>query len=404
MDLVLVVGGQVDQRPHALRVGLLQHQAAADVRVGGDGDAGSALVHHLGEVRALDALLGVLQGVEVAGAQRRDGLRADHHPGVLDDLEHLRDAVVDVADQPALGRHAVLAERDLAGRGDLEAHLLLDVGHEGAVALAGVALGVEVVLRDEEQAQALGADAAEALDVRRAGKDQVDDVLGHVVLTGGDEALHALDVPGAVLLEERLRGAGADVGSGVGLGQDHGRAPLAVDHDLGPLLLLLVAEAVDDRREAGAGHVHVDGRVGAEHHLRDGPADGRRGAGAAEVLGQVQAPEAGLHECCVGLLEGLGHLDGHRLRVVLRRVAVRVHEGLGQRALAQGADLAQDLLDGARIELGVGAGAQPVSGTEDLEEVELDVAQIGLVVGHPISFGVRGGGFGCSPTQAVTRQ
>ena len=394
----------MDQRPHALGVGLLQHQAATDIRVRGDRDAWGLLVHHLGQVSALHAALGVLQGVQVAGGQGGDGLRADHHARVLDDLEHLGDAVVHVADEPALRGDPVLPERDLAGRGDLESHLLLDVGHEGAVALARVALGVEVVLRDEEQAQALGADAAEALDVGRTGQHEVDDVLSHVVLTGGDEPLHALDVPGAVLLQERLGRAGADVGAGIGLGEHHGRAPLAVDHDLGPCLLLLVAEVVHDRGEARSGHVHVEGGVRAEDHLGHRPADRRRGTGAAHVLGQVQAPEAGLHQRGVGLLEGLRHLDRHRLGVVLRRVAIGVHEGLGQGALAQCADLAQDLLDGARIELGVRAGAQPVGGTEYLEEVELDVAQIGLVVGHPISFGVRGGGIGYSPTQAVTRQ
>ena len=240
----------MDQRPHALGVGLLQHQAAADVRVGGDGDARSALVHHLGQVRALDAALGVLQRVEVAGRQRGDGLRADHHPGVLDDLEHLRDAVVHVADEPALGRDPVLAEGDLAGRGDLEAHLLLDVGDEGAVALAQVALGVEVVLRDEEQAQALGAGAAEALAF--AGRASTRWMM-FSAMSCSPEVMKRFtpsmcQEPSS--LQERLRAAGADVGARIGLGEHHGGAPLAVDHDLGPALLLLVAEVVEDRRRS----------------------------------------------------------------------------------------------------------------------------------------------------------
>ena len=103
-------------------------------------------------------------------------LRAHHHPGVLDDLEHLRDAVVDLAEQPALGRLAAadagVAEGELAGVGDLDAHLVLDVGDVGAVALAGQLAGleVEVVLRHDEQAQALGARAADALDALRGGR------------------------------------------------------------------------------------------------------------------------------------------------------------------------------------------------------------------------------------------
>ena len=46
------------------------------------------------QVGALHPVLGVLQGVEVAGGEGGDRLGADHHPGVLDDHEHLPDAVV----------------------------------------------------------------------------------------------------------------------------------------------------------------------------------------------------------------------------------------------------------------------------------------------------------------------
>ena len=80
--------------------------------------------------------------------------------------------------QPAHGRDAVLAEGQLAGGGDLQAHLVLDVGDVDAVALAELAgLAVEVELRHDEQRQALGAGAG-ALG---AGQHQVDDVLGQVV-------------------------------------------------------------------------------------------------------------------------------------------------------------------------------------------------------------------------------
>ena len=43
-------------------------------------------------------------------------------------------------------------------------------------------LGVEVELRHDEQRQALGARAADALDADRAGQHVVDDVVGQVVL------------------------------------------------------------------------------------------------------------------------------------------------------------------------------------------------------------------------------
>ena len=88
-----------DQRAHAFGVRLLQHQHPADVRVVGDRDPRRRLVEHLGEVGPLDPAPGELQRVQVAGRQCADGLDADDHPGVLDDVEHLPDTVVYAADQ-----------------------------------------------------------------------------------------------------------------------------------------------------------------------------------------------------------------------------------------------------------------------------------------------------------------
>src|SRR5690606_34196312 len=108
---------------------------------------------------------------------------------------------------------------------------------------------------------------------------------GIVVLGRGDEALAALDVPGAVVLLDRLGAAGAHVGAGVGLGEDHGGAPAAFDRQLGELLLLLVALLPEDVGEAGPRGVHVHGGVGAEDHLGHGPHQGAGGAGAAQLGG-----------------------------------------------------------------------------------------------------------------------
>ena len=185
-DLVLPRRGVEHQRAHRLGERLLRHQRAAYVGVVGDRHARGGLVGGLRQVGALDALLGVLERVEVAGREGRDGLGADHHPGVLDDVEHLGDAVVDLAEQPALRGLAAadlrVAEGDLAGVGDLDAHLVLDVGDVDAVALAGQLAGlvVEVVLGHPEEREALGAGAADALDALGAGEDEVHDVLAQV--------------------------------------------------------------------------------------------------------------------------------------------------------------------------------------------------------------------------------
>ena len=116
---------------------------------------------------------------------------------------------VHLADEPALGRNVVLAECQLAGRGDLQAHLVLDVGDEDAVALARLAgLEVEQELGHEEQRQTLGTRRA-ALG---ACQHQVEDVLEQVIgVGGGDEPLHAVDVPRAIVLLDCLGAARADV-------------------------------------------------------------------------------------------------------------------------------------------------------------------------------------------------
>ena len=312
---------------------------------------GAALSVLAQQVGALHALLGVLQRVQVAGGQGGDGLGADHHPGVLDDQEHLPDALVHVAEQPALGRDAVLAEGHLAGVGDLEAHLVLDVGGEDAVALAQLAgLVVEVELRHDEQRQALGAGAAGALDADRAGQHVVDDVLGQVVLARGDEALDALDVPRAVGLRDRPGAAGADVGAGVGLGEHHRRAPAACRRRARPTSS---ARSVPSMcrvvREGRAGGVHPDRGVGAEHQLGDGPPQGaRRRACRRAALGRSRRQNSASMNVSVRLLERLRQRRGVRRRVEDRRVAVGVGVAGGEVLAGQPVDLGEHAAGGVR--------------------------------------------------------
>src|SRR6185437_16781381 len=111
----------------------------------------------LGDARALLALLGVLERVEVRG--RRDGYaldtdgdaRAVHHP------EHLRHALVlDRADQLA-DAAVVLAEVEHAGRRAVDAHLVLDAADGDVVRLAERAVRVRADLRHDEEREALGA-------------------------------------------------------------------------------------------------------------------------------------------------------------------------------------------------------------------------------------------------------
>ena len=101
----------------------------------------------------------------------------------------------------------------------------------------------------------------------------MDDVFVDVVFATGDEALDTFDVPAAIGLLDGLRAACADVRSGIGLGEDHRGSPGALEHDLGPVLLLIRTEVVKDRGESGACQRHVDGWVGAEEHFRHRPVE-----------------------------------------------------------------------------------------------------------------------------------
>src|SRR3546814_8401003 len=67
-----------------------------------------------------------------------------------------------------------------------------------------------------------------------------------VAVAGGDEALDTVDMPGAVGLLDGFGAAGADVRSGVGLGEHHGGSPVALDDERAPVPLLLIADAVED--------------------------------------------------------------------------------------------------------------------------------------------------------------
>ena len=135
-------------------------------------------------------------------------------------------------------------------------------------------------------------------------------------------------------------------------------------------------------REHRAGAVHPDGGVGAEHELADTPRDGRGRGGATELGEGLQAPELGVHPGLVGLLERLRERSGVGGRVEDRRVAVGVDERRGEVLAGEALDLGQHLAGGLAVHLGERTGAEDLVAAQHLEEVELDVAQVALVVAH----------------------
>src|SRR5699024_12056327 len=144
---------------------------------------------------------------------------------------------------------------------------------------------------------------AGALDVLRPSQYQVHDVFGHIVFGRGDESFNAFDAPGAVVIAVCLRPAGADIGTGVGFGQDHGGAPLTFDHMPGDLLIALVSVFEHNPGESRTAREHPNRGVGSEDELRRGPYQRTARFLPAEFFGDLETPPFGVHPRPVTLLE-----------------------------------------------------------------------------------------------------
>ena len=299
---------------------------------------------------------------------------------MLDDGEHLRDPVVHVADQVADGGHIGGAESQFARRRGLDTHLVFQPGGENPIAGTEFErVGVEEIVGHVEQAQPLGARTGSF----GPGQHEMEDVLGGIAhVATGDEPLHALDVPGAVGLFDGFGAGRAHVGARIGFGEHHGGRPAAL-YALGrPPSLLFGALDVQGLRHEGAQAKEVRGGVGAEHHFGDSPCQRRRRGHATDLFGQAQPPPPGLFDRVDRLDQLRRHADAVRGGVEYRWVAVRVGESLGDRALGQAGGFGQNRFGGIDVEIAVASGAEDGPDVEDLEQVELEIADVGDVVAH----------------------
>ncbi len=214
---------------------------------------------------ALDALQRIGVGVTLRGVQVAEALQPDMQARRVHHHEHRRQPSVRLADQPA----RCTVEGHCAGGAALDPHLLLD-----AVAADRVASPIGQDLGREEQGDSLRSR-------RRVGhprQHQVDDVVGQVVLTAGDEDLVAGQREAAV--RARL-GAGAQQGqvtAGLRFGQVHRRQPLAT-RDPAEVPLLQDLAAMGAQALVGAVQqpgIHRPAVVRRGDHLVEGRVEQRR--------------------------------------------------------------------------------------------------------------------------------
>ena len=184
-----------EKRPRRLVEGADFEQHAPHIGMDEEDVGGLVRLRRALQRAALPPILGIRRRVLIGDFGQRQALNRDAEARAVHHHEHRRKTAVLLADEPAFG--AIVIEH--CGRVAVDAHLVLDRAADDAVALAGLALGVRQEFRHEEQ--------RDALDPRRraldAGEHEMDDVVGEVVLAGGDEDLLAGDGVGAVGLWDR---------------------------------------------------------------------------------------------------------------------------------------------------------------------------------------------------------
>ncbi len=152
---------------------------------------------------------------------------ADHQARIVHHHEHRAHPAHFVADDLAEAIFVLAIDHDGGGRA-VDAELVLDRGAMDAVRVRGLAALIEAIFGDEEER-----DAARSPARRGAREDEVDDIVGEVMLAEGDEDLLPLDpVEAGMLAFGDLfggRAQRADVAARGGLGQVHRAVPLAGD-------------------------------------------------------------------------------------------------------------------------------------------------------------------------------
>ena len=172
----------------------------------------------------LPPILGVDEGVLVRPLDDGQALETHLDPGLVHHGEHRPHPLIGLPDHPAGG----VLERHHAGRAGMDPEFVLDRNALDGVAITDGSVGVHQELGHEEQGDPTGAGRC----IRNPGQNEMDDVVGEVVLAPRDEDLGAVDAPRSVGVRFRPAAQGADIGAGLRLGQHHRAGPLGRDQFL----------------------------------------------------------------------------------------------------------------------------------------------------------------------------
>ncbi len=296
------------------------------------------------------------RGLECAFALG-ESLQPDPEPRVIHHREHVLEAAIDLADQPA----PRIVEVHHAGGRAVDAELVLDARAADAIRRAGLALGVRQELRHQEHA-----DAARARGrVRELGENQVDDVLGQVVLAARDEDLGAGDAVRVRAVRFGACAHEAEIGARMRFGQHHRAAPHAAHElrqvDAAHLLGAALVEAEDGA--VGEPAVELPGHVGGDEHLADDAPDALRQALPARLGGPAERGPAVVHVLAVSGGEA-GRRDDAPVFQAAHADAVAGLVGRGDHVLGKARRPFEDALDQLGVDVVaperavVGRGAQ----------------------------------------------
>jgi hypothetical protein len=296
--------GPQHERASCLVEGADGHQRAA--HVGMNDDRISLLLRRLGAGKraALKPFAGIVDGILIGDFTHRLTLKANTETGFVHHHEHGLEAGVFRTDQIP-GRLVVIHH---AGGVSVNAHLLFKRAAGDRIALAQRTVVANHEFRHDEQRNALHP-FRRAFD---AGQNQMDDVVGHVVLAGRDENLLAGNLVAAVILPDRLGPQQAQIGAAMRLGQVHGAGPYPFHHlRQKPGFLLIGAMLVDCRdRALGQAGIHHQRQVCGGHVLANRHMQGIGQALAAIFRGCRQSQPAAFAILLVGFLEPLRSRHG----------------------------------------------------------------------------------------------